>query len=79
MLILTRKPGQVVLIGPHPRVDPRTRVADLFGGGPIEIVVTRIDAFRVRLGIEAHPGFVILREELLICPPEHFRLRIKQL
>ena len=36
----------------------------LFAEGPIEIVVQRIQGQQVRIGIQAHEGFLILREEL---------------
>lgn len=64
MLILTRRTGQSVQISLHPAVDPMTPIGKIFAWGPVEIVVTRLCATQVRLGIQAHPALTILREEL---------------
>ncbi|BAU49474.1 hypothetical protein SVA_2926 [Sulfurifustis variabilis] len=64
MLILTRKRGQRVRIEPAAALDPRTPVGELFAAGPIELLVTRVSGGRVRLGIVAPAGLVILREEI---------------
>ncbi len=64
MLILTRKPGQSFKIQPAADLPPATPVGVLFTEGPIEIVVQRIYGHQVRIGIKAHDGFLILREEL---------------
>jgi len=64
MLILTRKPGQVVRIDLMEDLDPKTPVGDLFAGGPIEVVVTSVNGAQVKLGLNADPRFRILREEL---------------
>lgn len=64
MLILTRKPGQRIRIEPSPALDPDIRIAELFAAGPIEVVVTRVAGHRVRLGLVAPAGLVILREEI---------------
>jgi sRNA-binding carbon storage regulator CsrA len=64
VLILTRKPGQRVRIEPAAAVDPGTTIGELFADGPIELVVTRVSGHRVRLGIVAPAGLVILREEI---------------
>jgi hypothetical protein len=64
VLILTRKPGQRIRIEPAAGLDPGTTVGELLAAGPIEIVVTRVTGHRVRLGITAPAGFVILREEI---------------
>jgi sRNA-binding carbon storage regulator CsrA len=64
MLILTRLPGQRLRIEPRPDLDPATPVAELFRGGPIEILVARVEGGRVQLGVEAHPGLLVLRDEL---------------
>ena len=65
MLILTRKPGQMLRIVPHESLDLSMPVYELFQPGPIEVLVSRIEASQVRLGIVAHPGLLILREELV--------------
>lgn len=66
MLILTRKPGQLLRIEPRPELDPSSTVGELFRGGPIRIVVGRVCGSQVRLGIQAHPGLAILRDELVL-------------
>lgn len=79
MLILTRKPGQALTIRPLWQLDPSTPVEQLFCDGAIRISVTAVRGPQVRLGVVAHPGFHILREELLTTPkpgllPETTRL-----
>jgi len=64
MLILTRKPGQIIKIQPAADLPLTTPVGALFVEGPIEIMVQRIHGQQVRLGIQAHDKLLILREEL---------------
>ena len=64
MLILTRKPGQLIKIEPDESLDPSTPVSELFVNGPIEVWVTQVIGPQVKLGIHAHPRLVILRNEL---------------
>ena len=64
MLVVTRKQGERVRIELNPSFDPSTPVGELFIGGPIEVVVTRVTGSNVRLGIRAHPALLILRDEL---------------
>jgi sRNA-binding carbon storage regulator CsrA len=64
MLILTRKPKQSFSIQPQPTLDPHTTVEQLFEAGPIRIQVLGVQGSQVRLGVAAHAGFSILREEL---------------
>jgi sRNA-binding carbon storage regulator CsrA len=68
MLILTRRQGQSLTINPEPSIDPDTPVARLFANGPIRVQVLGLQGPPVRLGVEANPGFCILRDELL--PPD---------
>ncbi|HLQ25874.1 MAG TPA: carbon storage regulator [Acidiferrobacterales bacterium] len=63
MLILTRKPGQCIHIGPHESLDLTTPVGELFREGPIAVMVTHIEGGQVKLGIQAHRGFLILRDD----------------
>ena len=63
MLVLTRKPGQIVEISLDPALDPTTPVGALFANGPIEVVALRINGSQVQIGITADLGFVILRRE----------------
>ncbi len=61
MLILTRRPGDTVLIEPHPDAvgsDP----SDLFAR-PIEVRILRIEGNHVRIGVEAGEGLRIWRGE----------------
>lgn len=64
MLVLGRRVGEIVRISLADGVSPQTTVGDLFRGGPIELVVTRITGKEVKIGIEADPRFKILRAEL---------------
>ena len=64
MLILTRHPGQIITIQPHASLRPATPIARVFAEGPIEILVARVCGQRVSLGIQAHEGFLIYRNEV---------------
>lgn len=64
MLILARKPGQVINITCAESLDPGMPIGELFINGPIEIIINRIVGKQVRVGINAHPGLLILRQEL---------------
>ena len=64
MLVLTRKPGQSLWIGLQEGVAPSMMVGELFAGGPIEVMVTKIQGGQVRLGISADRRFLILRDKL---------------
>ncbi len=63
MLILTRKPGQLLKISPKASLSPTTTIAELFVDGPIEILVSRIDDGQVRIGVQAHPDLLIARDD----------------
>jgi len=63
MLILTRKPGQILRIEPHAEVGQLT-VAELFADGPMEIVVGKVDGKQVRIGVRAHRGLLVVRAEV---------------
>ena len=65
MLVLKRKPGERIRIELDPALDPATPVSELFSGSGIEIVVTHVNALCVKLGIQADPRLIILREELV--------------
>ena len=64
MLFLTRKPGQSLTIQPQPSLHPDTPVSQLFEDGPIRIQVAGVMGPQVRVGVAAHAGLCILREEL---------------
>ena len=63
MLVLTRKPGQIVEIKPAPSLDLATPIGELFTHGPIEVIALTINGSQVKLGIRADLGFLILRRE----------------
>lgn len=63
MLVLTRKPGQLVLIAPKAAMPPGLSVAEVFEAGPILVVVRRIDRGSVSLGVEAPAWLRIERAE----------------
>ena len=50
MLVLSRKVGEVIVVGE--------------GDGKVEITVVRLHGNRVRLGIKARPDIPIVRDEL---------------
>jgi len=68
MLILTRKPGQSFKIQIQATPNLGTDVGELLGESPIQVVVTQVRGKQVKLGIQAHPNLLILREELDFTP-----------
>jgi len=64
MLVLTRKPGESILINLEEEVDPDIRAADLFAGGPIVVRIVNIAGGQAKVAIEADRRLVILRDEL---------------
>lgn len=66
MLILSRKPGQIITISPITINNYPLPPTPYFADGPIEILVTRVLGGEVRLGISAHRGLMIQRGE---APP----------
>lgn len=66
MLVLTRRPGETVLIDLAEGLDPRTPVGELFAQGPIEIMAVGCKQSQVKLGFSADPRFRILRGELCL-------------
>lgn len=64
MLILSRKPGQGVIIDVIEGLDPQTPIRELFARGPIKVLVANVEGDRVRLGVAADMGLRILRYEL---------------
>jgi hypothetical protein len=70
MLVINRYPGQGFIIRPQPNLDPNTPISELFANGPIRIGVTAVKGNQICLGISAHGGFCILRDELKpLSPP----------
>ena len=65
MLILSRKPGQIITIGPVAGNTNDLLPSPHFADGPIEILVTRVQDGEVRLGINAHLSPAIQRGEAL--------------
>lgn len=68
MLLLNRKPGQGFYIQPQPNLDLATPVSTLFEREPILVRVTGVKGSQVRLGINAHEGLCIVRDELQPLP-----------
>jgi sRNA-binding carbon storage regulator CsrA len=64
MLILTRRTGQSVIIQLDPNIDPETPIKEFFSKEPLRLTVTHVNGNQVKVGIAAHPGLTILREEL---------------
>ena len=60
MLVLTRRPGETVMIAPEPGPGTEPVVGFI---RPIEVRILKIEGNRVRLGIEAEAGLRIWREE----------------
>ena len=61
MLVLTRRPGDTLLIEPHPDVlgsDPSKWFTQ-----PIAVRILRVQGNQVRIGIDAAAGLRITREE----------------
>ena len=60
MLVLTRRPGDTVLIEPHPDtlVDPTKWFTQ-----PIVVRILRVQGNQVRIGIDAAEGLQITRQE----------------
>lgn len=69
MLILSRKPGEALVIEPNPEVGGPQ---DWFADGPIRLRINAVSEGQVRLGIEAARSLRILREELVtgVSSPE---------
>lgn len=61
MLVLTRRPGDILLIEPHP--DAAGSDPSAWFIRPIEVRILRIEGNHVRIGIEAAEGLRIWREE----------------
>ncbi len=73
MLVLTRKPGEALLIEPEGDASGES----LFAEGPVEIWIKGVQGNQVKLAIQAPSGLKILRAELekkdrarLARPPE---------
>ena len=65
MLVLTRRPGESILIDIPDDLDPSTPVSALFADGPIEIRVISHKASTIRIGIDAPVDLDIIRSELV--------------
>lgn len=64
MLVLTRKVGESVKLDLKTSVDRLLAVGELFADGPIEVVLLGVARRQVKVGIQASPHVLILREEL---------------
>lgn len=70
MLVLTRKPGQAVLIQPSTDLPAGTAIEEVFGEGGILVVVKRIDRGCISMGIQASRALRIDRLERIVQPVE---------
>lgn len=64
MLAVTRRQNESIFIFPSPEVDPNLTVAELFAGGPIEVMVVRVAERKTRLCILAPERLAIQRSEV---------------
>ena len=71
MLVLTRKVGKSIRIGPAEEADLSVPLGELFEEGPIEIRVIRSFGHQVQVGVWAPPALLILRSELEAGRPTH--------
>ncbi len=65
MLILSRRPGEALVIEPNPEAGGPQ---DWFAEGPIRLRINSVNGSQVRIGIEAPRAIRILREELVTGP-----------
>ena len=65
MLVLTRRPGESILIDIPEDLDPNTPVSELFANGPMEVRILSRKASTVRIGIDAPEELEIMRSELV--------------
>ena len=65
MLVLTRRPGESILIDIPEDLDPNTPVSALFADGPLEVRILSHKASTGRIGIVAPRDLDILRSELV--------------
>ena len=64
MLVLTRRPGESLLIFPAKDIDKNMTVAELFRDGPITVSIQDIKENQVKVGVEAPRTLAVLRDEL---------------
>ena len=67
-MIFTRKPAQSFKIPLQTSPNLGASGGEIPGESPIEVVVTQVRGKQVKLGIQAHPNLLILREELDFKP-----------
>ena len=63
MLIVTRKPGQVVRIELAADTDPATPIGEILAEGAIEVIVAQVRGSYVKLGVSAPLTLAIRRAE----------------
>jgi len=64
MLVLTRRIGESIFIFPSKELALDTPVSELFGEGPIQLTLTRVNGNQARIGIVAPATLTIAREEV---------------
>ena len=79
MLVLTRKPGETIIIQPALGGDLSTPIGALFTHGPIEVRVNHINKGQVKVGIMAHTNLTILRDELTPKQPAQLNPTVNKL
>ena len=77
MLVLTRKPGEALLIEPEDTATVETLAAELLALGGLTVWIKAIRGNSVRLGIEASANLKILRAELQRKPRPSLRRTAK--
>lgn len=65
MLILTRRPGELLTLDLQDWASPEMTAQELFGHEGISVCIRRVLRNEVRIGIQAPDAVRILREELL--------------
>lgn len=65
MLVLTRRPGESLLLSLDPRADPSMTLGELFARGPIEITCLDTGPGQARIGIDAPRAIAVMRNGLV--------------
>ncbi len=65
MLILTRHPGEPLLLYPTDDIDPEMTVRQLFANDPIKIWSHEVKGNQTKIGIEAPSQIRVMRNELV--------------
>ena len=63
MLIITRKPGQIIRVELAADTDPATPIGEVLAEGAIEIIVAQVHGAYVKLGVAAPLALAVRRTE----------------